>query len=135
MQVSVMDLGGGMIVGETTAGETTVGATTAGGTTAGGMIVGGTIAGAMIAGATAMKINLRELESLGYSHLYGISPIINALSASKRDFSEDEVLATPEDPDIPEKAIPTTRLFIQESTSNSSPSSRSASKSLASSTI
>ena len=49
------------------------------------------------------KINMRELEAMGYSHLYGISPIVNALSAGKRDFTEDEVLANPEDPDIPEK--------------------------------
>ena len=81
------------------------------------------------------KINMRELESLGYSHLYGISPILNALSEGRRDFSPDDVLSEPEDPSIPEKTIPTTRLFVQESSVSSSPSSRSASKAAASESI
>lgn len=36
------------------------------------------------------KINLRALEGAGYVHLYGLAPIINALKAKKRDFTNME---------------------------------------------
>jgi 21S rRNA (GM2251-2'-O)-methyltransferase len=43
--------------------------------------------------ATAVKTNLKQIESAGYEHLYGIAPVLNALKANIRDFSnpEDEV--------------------------------------------
>jgi len=36
------------------------------------------------------KINLRALEGSGFVHLYGLTPVINALSACKRDFSQPD---------------------------------------------
>jgi 21S rRNA (GM2251-2'-O)-methyltransferase len=43
-----------------------------------------------------VKINLREIEAAGYEHLYGIAPVLNALKANIRDFTnpkdkEDDV--------------------------------------------
>ena len=35
------------------------------------------------------RINMRVLESKGYLHLYGLAPVLNALSAAKRNFSPD----------------------------------------------
>ena len=36
------------------------------------------------------KVNIRALEKAGFDHLYGISPILNALAMNKRDFLLDE---------------------------------------------
>ncbi|KAL7537044.1 hypothetical protein ACHAXR_007552 [Thalassiosira sp. AJA248-18] len=37
--------------------------------------------------ALAVKINLKMIESAGYQHLYGIAPVLNALKANVRDFT------------------------------------------------
>ena len=79
------------------------------------------------------KINLRELDTLGYTHIYGIAPVLNALASCRRDFSPDEILSTYDD-DLPEKTLPSPRLFVQESTL-ATKSSRSASKSQAAESI
>ncbi len=62
------------------------------------------------------RINLRSLESAGYSHIYGLSPVLNALYAGRRNF-EPEIM---EDESIPEKVRPSPRLFVQEMNSESS---------------
>ena len=36
------------------------------------------------------KTNLREIEAAGYEHLYGIAPVLNALKANIRDFTNPE---------------------------------------------
>ena len=38
----------------------------------------------------AVKINLKLLENAGYEHLYGISPVLNALKANERNFANPD---------------------------------------------
>ena len=40
--------------------------------------------------AADRKINIRALEGAGFVHLYGLAPILNALSANRRDFTNPE---------------------------------------------
>lgn len=70
------------------------------------------------------RINMRVLESKGYLHLYGLAPVLNALSAAKRNFSPDFSV----DVAVAEKNRAEPRLFVQETTPSSSESSRSGSK-------
>ena len=38
----------------------------------------------------AVKMNLKLIENAGYQHIYGIAPVLNALKANVRDFSNPE---------------------------------------------
>ena len=44
-----------------------------------------------------IKTNLKKIENAGYEHLYGIAPVLNALKANIRDFTD------PEDEEVVEK--------------------------------
>mmetsp|Transcript_22760 Transcript_22760/g.46957 ORF Transcript_22760/g.46957 Transcript_22760/m.46957 type:complete len:675 (-) Transcript_22760:64-2088(-) len=46
---------------------------------------------------SAVKINLKLIENAGYQHLYGIAPVLNALKANVRDFSNPQVEDEDED--------------------------------------
>ena len=41
-------------------------------------------------GMEVVKINLKLLENAGYEHLYGISPVLNALEANHRNFANPD---------------------------------------------
>lgn len=71
------------------------------------------------------RINMRLLEQeAGFDHLYGISPVLNALKAKRRDFQTAYVAINEENDDIeePVKAEAQTRpyLFVQQESSSSS---------------
>jgi 21S rRNA (GM2251-2'-O)-methyltransferase len=40
----------------------------------------------------ARRINMRALEGAGFVHLYGLAPVLNALQANRRDFTNPEAL-------------------------------------------
>ncbi|GMI01599.1 hypothetical protein TrVE_jg9813 [Triparma verrucosa] len=62
------------------------------------------------------RINLRHLESLGFEHLFGLSPVLNALKSGRR-FSTPPTLdlASLEEYES-DKVKPSTILFVQEKT-------------------
>ena len=39
----------------------------------------------------SVKVNLKLIEAAGYQHLYGIAPVLNALKANVRDFTNPEI--------------------------------------------
>lgn len=41
-------------------------------------------------GTNVVKTNLKEIVNAGYEHLYGIAPVLNALKANVRDFSDPD---------------------------------------------
>jgi len=53
----------------------------------------------------SLKTNLRDIENAGFEHLYGVSPVLNALRMNRRDF-------TFSDDSLDDELKP--RLFIQE---------------------
>ena len=81
------------------------------------------------------RINLRLLSDAGYEHLYGLSPVLNALMAASSGVGRDLTAPEPSDidtPPLPAKSAPLPTLFVQPP---SSVSTRSASKSASTSTI
>lgn len=59
------------------------------------------------------KINMRALEEEGLEHIYGLSPVLNALQSKRRDFT-----AKHEKEDIKSEAQLCPYLFLQEGSSN-----------------
>ena len=71
------------------------------------------------------KVNMKALEKAGFDHLYGIAPVLNALTMEKRDFNpEEDATATGRKPE----AQFTPYLFVQNSFAQDGSGSRSGGK-------